>query len=68
MCCKPADGYLNDWPFATDNIKLNAQSWQWSQDVAEHDHAIWLKCFPRLQRQCEGYICCLGPFSEAVLV
>jgi hypothetical protein len=44
-----ADGVVEARSLAFDDVKLDAQRWQWGEDVAEEDDTVRLERTPRLQ-------------------
>ena len=60
----PANGRLDDWAAAFDDVKFDAEHRQRREDVAEHDDAVWLERPPWLQRELCGNVGILGPLPE----
>lgn len=54
--------------FALDNIKLNSQCWQRSQDIAEKYDTICFERSPWLQRKLDGNVWSLRSLPEWILV
>ena len=69
-CCQscwasPADRGLDLWAVLGYDVKLYAQRWERRENVAEHDHAIWLEGFPGLQGKLYGNVGGFRSMAEA---